>query len=343
MFAHELWAQQDYLIEPLSFNSDFTEEVFAFPYGEGLIYCSDRRTHILVSRVDTANHPLFHLFFVHQKDSAKWSVPQLLSKNISINAHQGPFSISADGKELYFSLNDDTGQRIYIAGKSGSDWDNIRPFAHNRPNYTTTHPSLSADGKRLFFASDMPGGYGGFDIYVCEKTLTGWRPPKNLGPEVNTSENELYPFIQANGELFFSSTGHGSMGGMDIFSAREIAGEWGMLHQLEAPINSVADDISYTAADADGTLGYIASNRAGKSFDLYSFKSLFPVFHVCQEQEENDYGVYEFRKSTAVGLDTATLRLVWDLGDGTVKHGDVVEHTYLSTGQDEIQLNVVDT
>ena len=343
LFAQQNWAQQDYLIEPLSLSNDFTNNVYAIPYENGLIYCSDRRTHILVSRVDTTNHPLFHLFFVHRKDSAKWGIPQLLTKNISINAHQGPFSISADGRELYFSLNDQTGQRIYTASKSGSEWGNIRPFAHNRPNYTTTHPSLSRDGRRLFFASDMPGGYGGFDIYVCERTLTGWGQPKNLGPAVNTSENELYPFIQANGELFFSSAGHESMGGMDIFSAREIVGVWGMLHHLEAPVNSAADDISYTATDADGTSGYFTSNRTGKTFDLYSFKSLFPVFHDCNEQEENEYGVYEFRESTAVGLDTATLRLVWDLGDGTIKYGDVVEHTYASTGQYEIQLNVVDT
>ena len=344
MFAHQIWAQQNYSIEPLSLNSSFTEEIYAFPYDEGLIYSSDRRTHILVSRVDSANRPLFHLFYVPAgKDSVKWGTPQLLSKNIPINANQGPFSISADGRELYYSFNDVTGQRIYSTGRSGSGWGNVRPFAHNRPNYTTTHPSLSRNGQRLFFASDIPGGYGGFDIYVCERTRTGWGQPKNLGPTVNTSENELYPFIQANGELFFSSNGHGSMGGMDIFSAREIAGEWGMVHQMEAPINSAADDISFTVADADGTHGYFASNRAGKSFDLYSFKSLFPAFNDCREQEENEYGVYEFQENTAMGLDTTTLKLVWDMGDGTIKHGEVVEHTFPSAGHYEIRLSVVDT
>jgi len=343
MFAHQIWAQQNYVVESLSFNTDFTNNIFAIPYEDGLIYSSDRRTHVLVSRVDSANHSLFHLFFAIRKDSAKWGVPQLLTKNIPINAHQGPFSISADGKEFFFSLNDEMGQRIYSASKSGSDWGNIRPFVHNRPNYTTTHPSLSRDGKRLFFASDIPGGYGGFDIYVCERTLTGWSAPKNLGPTINTSENELFPFIQENGELFFSSTGHGSMGGMDIFSVREIDGVWGMLHQLEAPINSTADDITYTAADAEGTIGYFASNRSGKSFDIYSFKSLFPVFNDCREQEENEYGVYEFSEMTVMGMDTATLRLEWDLGDGTIKYGDVVEHTYPSTGHYVIQLNVLDT
>jgi len=341
--VHKLWAQTDYLVEPLSLNSNYTNEIFAFPYGDGIVYASDRRTHVLVSRVDSANHPLYHLFYVSKRDSAKWGASRLLSKNISLNAHQGPFSISANGQEIYFTSNDETGQRIFSAKKSDNEWVNIQPFAHNRPNYTTTHPSLSRDGTRLFFASDMPGGYGGFDIYVCEWTLRGWGPPKNLGPEVNTPANELYPFIQGNGELFFSSSGHDSMGGLDIFSVREINGVWGFLKQMEEPINSSGDDISYTAADADGTSGYFASNRSGKSFDIFSFKSLFPVFTDCREQEENEY-TYFIREPGILGLDTIpTLKLIWDMGDGTTRHGDEFWHTFPSTGQYDIYLSVLDT
>ena len=336
-----IFAQSDYLVEPLSLKNNFTNEIFAISYKNGLIYSSDRRTHILVSRVDATHQQLFHLFYVSQKDSNKWSFPRLLSKNIPINAHQVSCSISADGKEIYFSTNDETGQRIFSATISGDNLTNIRPFAHNRPGYTTTHPSLSPDGRRLFFASNMPGGFGGFDIYVCEKTPTGWSPPKNLGPEVNTAENELYPFIQGNGELYFSST-HGSMGGLDIFSVREINGVWRLRYRLDEPVNSVADDISYTANDADGTHGLFSSNRAGKTFDLYSFKSSFPVFTGCIEQEENDY-TYFFREREALGIDTTTLKLMWDMGDGTIRYGEAIEHTFPSTGQYDIYIHVVDT
>jgi len=342
VLVSNLWAQSDYLIEPLSLNNNYTNEIFAIPYEKGIICSSDRRTHVLVSRLDISNQQLFHLFYVSQKDSNKWSFPHLLSKNISINIHQGSCSVSADGKEIYFSVNDETGQRIFSASKSHDDWTNIRPFAHNRPNYTTTHPSLSSDGKRLFFASNIPDGFGGFDIYVCERTSSGWGAPKNLGPEVNTPENELYPFIQGNGELYFSSSAHDSMGGLDIFSVRENNGVWGLRYRLDEPINSTADDISYTAADADGTHGYIASNRAGKSFDLFSFKSFFPVFNNCEEQEENNY-TYEFREKMAMGLDTTTLRLMWDMGDGTTRYGEEVEHTFPSIGQYDVYINVVDT
>jgi hypothetical protein len=188
----------------------------------------------------------------------------------------------------------------------------------------------------------MPGGFGGFDIYVCEMTPRGWSTPKNLGPEVNTSGNELYPFIQGNGELFFSSSAHDSMGGLDIFSVREINGVWRWRYRLEEPVNSTADDISYTANDEDGTHGFIASNRAGKTFDLFSFKFFFPVFTNCEEQEENEY-TYLFREKQVLGLDTTTLKLMWELGDGTTIYGDSIWHTYASTGQYEVILNVVDT
>ena len=337
-----LFAQSDYQIKPLSLNNNYTNEIFAISYENGIIYSSDRRTHVLVSRVDTSNRQLFHLFYVSQKDSNEWSFPHLLSKNIPINSHQGPCTVSANGREIYFSVNDETGQRIFSATKSGNDWTNIRPFAHNRPNYTTTHPSLSRDGRRLFFASNMPGGFGGFDIYVCERTTSGWGTPKNLGPEVNTPENELYPFIQGNGELYFSST-YGSMGGLDIFSVREINGAWGFRYRLDEPVNSTADDISYTAADADGTHGYFASNRAGKSFDLFSLKSFFPVFHNCEEQEENEY-TYWISEQGISELDTIpTMKLIWEMGDGTIRHGEGFWHTFPSTGQYDIYLNVLDT
>ena len=339
----DLWAQSDYQLESLSLNNNYSNEIFAISYDNGVIYSSDRRTHVLVSRVDSSNNQLFNLFYAFQRDSNKWGIPNLLSKNLPVNAHKGSCTISADGREIYFSVNDETGQRIFSASKSRDEWTNIRPFVHNRPNYTTTHQSLSPDGRRLFFASNMPGGFGGFDIYVCERTTSGWGQPRNLGPEVNSSQNELYPFIQGNGELYFSSSGHGSMGGLDIFSVRELGGVWGLRYQLAEPVNSTADEISYTAADADGTNGYIASNRAGKTFNLFSFKSLFPVFTYCEEQEENDY-TYTIREPGNLGLDTIpTLKLMWEMGDGTILYGEEVEHTFPSTGQYDIYLSVVDT
>jgi len=133
------------------------------------------------------------------------------------------------------------------------------------------------------------------------------------------------------------------MGGLDIFLVREINGEWGTPHRLDEPINSTADDISYTAADENGMRGFIASNREGKRFNLFSFNFNFPIFSDCQQQEKNDYS-YEFWDEHAVELsDTVTVKYRWDLGDGNILYGEVVEHTYTSTGIYEIHLNLIDT
>ena len=349
----DLNAQEKFQLEPLSVNRNYSNEIFAISTEDGVIFCSDFQPNLLIGRIDTANRSLFHLYFAPKKDSVQWGIPQILSKNLPLNAHKGPFTISSNGRDIYFTVSDETGQKIFQASKSGDRITNMRPFAFNAPRYTTTHPSLSRDGQRLFFASDRPGGFGGFDLYVCEWTSRGWGQPKNLGDKVNTSENELYPFIQENGELFFSSKAHGSMGGMDIFMTSEINSEWATPQRMDEPINSTADDISYTAIDPEGRNGYLASNRNGKIFSIFSFASLLPPFPTfeCDEQEENDY-TYIFQDNTNAIMEmedgteedfTPALKLVWELGDGTIKYGEEIEHTYSSTGQYEIFLNVIDT
>jgi len=334
--AGKLLAQSNYIVEPLPLNTGFTNEMFAIPFQDGMIITSDRRSNVLVSRIDTADNPLFHFFFLPENGNTR-----SFSNNLPINAHHGTITISADGREMYFSANDPAGQRIYTARQQGADWTNIRPFTHNRPNFTTTNPTLSRDGLRLFFASDMPGGYGGFDIYVTERAAVGrnWGPPRNLGPAINTEGNELFPFIHDNGNLYFSSNAHGSMGGLDIFVAREVNGEWGFVQRLEEPINSIADDISYTTTD--GATGYFASNRNGRTFNLFSFTSQFPIFDDCREQQINDH-TYIIEDPRLVVTDPATFSYEWELGDGTVKQGDVIEHTFLSAGEYEILLNITD-
>ncbi len=342
VLLHKLQAQPFYEVAPLSINTSYADEVAAVPYGDGLIYCSNRNMNVIVSRTDSKDEHLFHLFYVPRKDSIHWGNPYILDKNLTPYAHQGPCSVSANGNEIYFTLNSKEGNGIYSATKEGDHWSNVRPFVHNSPAYRTAHPSLSRDGKRLFFASDMPGGQGGFDIYCCEWTPRGWGEPVNLGPEVNTSSDELYPFIQENNILYFSSYGHQSMGGLDIFSVREINGTWGLLQYLEAPVNSEYDDFAYVASDAEGMDGYFSTDRGGKNVDIFSFKSLFPYFAEYKEQEENDY-TYIFDDPGTIDLDSTTFIYEWDLGDGTRKRGKEVEHTFASTGHYIIQLNVIDS
>jgi plastocyanin len=337
-----LSAQPFYEVAPLPFNTSYADEAAAVPYADGLIYCSNRQINTLVNKIDINNQPLYYFYFVPKKDSLKWDAPHPLSKDMAINANSGPCSVSADGNVIYYTLNNREVNGIFTAHKAGDKWTDVRPFKYNSPDYTTAHPSLSRDGGRLFFASDMPGGYGGFDIYCCEWTPDGWGTPKNLGTQVNTPENELYPFIQTNGTLYFSSRAHQPAGGLDIFCVREINGKWELRHHLEAPVNSEYDDFAYVATDAEGTEGYFSSNRNGKNIDVFSFLSLFPTFTECNPQEENNYA-YEFFDPGAEQPDTLTFIYQWDLGDGTVKQGKTVEHTFASPGHYIIRLNAIDS
>ena len=115
---------------------------------------------------------------------------------------------------------------IFYAVFDGNDWTKIRELRINNEWYNVTTPWLSPDGKRLYFASDKPGGYGGSDLYYCQLENDYWDDPVNLGPVINTKGNESYPFINAAGEFFFSSDGHPGMGGKDIFFSRLSDTSW---------------------------------------------------------------------------------------------------------------------
>ena len=146
------------------------------------------------------------------------------------------------------------------------------PFQYNSDDYSCAHPSVSADGNTLYFASDMPGGQGGQDIWMCKRNGDGWDKPVNLGIDVNTSGDELFPYIRKDGMLFFSSNGLPGFGDLDIFSAKNIEGRWLLNRNEGLFLNSTADDFGIVFS-SDST-GYFSSNKEGGKGgdDIYSFK-----------------------------------------------------------------------
>jgi outer membrane protein OmpA-like peptidoglycan-associated protein len=160
-----------------------------------------------------------------------------------------------------------------IFDEAKKKWVNITPLPFNSNEYSIGHPTLSADGKRLFFISDMPGGYGETDLYVSYKDGSTWGPPINLGKKVNTLGREMFPFVAEDGTLYFSSDSRVGLGGLDVYSAVYSSGEWSGVKNIGAPINSNFDDFSYII-DAKNENGYFASNRTGGQGDddIYKFK-----------------------------------------------------------------------
>src|SRR5690606_30884883 len=134
------------------------------------------------------------------------------------------------------------------------------------------HPSLSPDGMKLFFSSNMPGGYGGRDIYMSEKQGDTWSKPVNLGPEINSEKDEAFPFFHESGVLFFASEGHSGYGGLDLFMLDLSTRTWGKVINLGKPFNTPQDDFGMIV-NTEGTSGYFSSNRDGGmgKDDIYFF------------------------------------------------------------------------
>lgn len=212
------------------------------------------------------------------------SVPSEFESTFNQEYHDGPAAFSNDGNTIYFTRSSigkakregiyKTNElKIFYATKTNGAWGEIKPFFLNSKDYSVGHPSLSADGQTLYFVSDMPGGIGGTDIWMCTRNGETWNKAINLGPTINTKENEMFPSIQDNGILYFSSEGHPGYGAMDIFKTSSVNGSWTVPVNLQQPINSSYDD--FAIAFAPGSkIGFFSSNRTGGvgSDDIYAFR-----------------------------------------------------------------------
>ena len=201
--------------------------------------------------------------------------------------NEGPVSFNRTGDLMFYSQDNSLGgvskadekgmvwMKIHQATKGEFDWENITPLPFNSDQYSCMHPSLSPDGSTLYFSSNRPGGYGGMDLYIAKRQETGaWMDPINLGPEINTNKNEVFPFIHESGVLFFTSDGHDSFGGLDLYMIDLGGKRWGQVLNMGEPFNSKEDDLSLIV-NADGTQGYFSSSRPGGAGDddIYIFET----------------------------------------------------------------------
>ncbi len=208
-----------------------------------------------------------------------------LPGNVNSKFHEGPCVVAPDGSLWYTRTNpvkSKTGvHRLSIlhAQRAGDGWSGQDPFLYNNPECSVGHPAISADGRWFFFVSDMPGGYGGTDLYVCENRGGQWGEPHNLGPGVNTSRNELFPFMAADGTLYFATEGLPGLGGLDVFAAkRGTSGDFDFAVNVGAPVNGPQDDFAFVI-DKANTAGYFTSNRPGGEGgdDIYAFTMHYPL------------------------------------------------------------------
>ena len=251
-------------------------------YQSGLVYVSSRRKN---GRRDLKiGETFFDLYFSALDGNGLPTEPDGFSLELNSQDYEGPVSFSRAGDLLYLTRsNQQNGAakadskrkirlKIYEAQRGARDWENIRELPFDSDDYTCQHPTISADGKKLYFASDMPGGFGGMDLYVSERKGDTWTLPRNLGNTINTTQSEAFPFIHESGNLFFSSNGRGGFGDFDIFKVNLNDGTLPV--NMGEPVNSAKDDIGLILK-ADGTRGYLSSNRGGGigKDDIYEFEA----------------------------------------------------------------------
>jgi len=348
-----LLAQGYYSVRRLDISTSSSDEMAPYIYKNGIIFSSNKKSDIVLVTIDQEGNYMYNLYYAERKGPKNWSGASLFSKDLSTRYNESSACISGDGKTLYYTsslnargnigdkLGDDTLRNgIMVSTWNGNSWQPPREFTYNNEAYNVAYPCLNADETKLYFASDNPEGYGGFDIYYCEYVNNRWSDPVNMGSDINTPENEVFPFILNDNRLYFASRGHSGEGGLDIFYSDFMDGKWQAPVNMPRPFNSRSDDFALVA-NADMDTGYFVSNRRG-SDDIFQFVSTFPAFAECPAQVEEDY-CYEFYETGSIDLDTTTLQYEWDLGDGTRIRGLRAEHCYDSAGYYLVQLNVIDT
>lgn len=252
-------------------------------YKDGIVFASERVRDLIMRNKNNWNgNPYLSLVYAKaekKKDSVYYSSADVFSEKFSGDGHYGPACFNADFSEIYFTKVDNivTRRRGVVSqpklywSKHGSGWSKPAPMPFASSDYATGHPSVSKDGQYLYFASNMPGGKGGTDIWVSKREGDTWGAPQNLGEPVNTAGDETFPYISPENILYFSSNGHPGFGGLDLFASVQKNGNWQPPNNLMPPINSTADDFGIIFKDDNS--GYFSSNRAGGkgSDDLYGF------------------------------------------------------------------------
>ncbi|MFL0353412.1 OmpA family protein [Xanthomarina sp. GH4-25] len=274
-----------YDIKSLEFNSEFTD--FGGTVNNGNLYFSSARNK---SRRDYGwnAEPFLDIYRVAVGGDAEGIEAETVN-GVNTRYHEGLVTFSPDGNTMYFSResffegdfekNKEAKTKksllyLFKATKDGEKWVDIQPLSINNKAYSVKSPSLSKDGKTLYFASDMPGGHGLFDIYKVSLSENGvFGTPENLGSKINTEGQEMFPFISDKDVLYFSSNGHLGLGGLDVFHTTKS----GDVVNAGVPVNSNSDDLAFTINEETGE-GYVSSNRDGGKGgdDIYGLKRLEP-------------------------------------------------------------------
>lgn len=282
---HVMMADRSYYeLSKADFNIEGADFSPAF-YDNGIVFVSARKSNIFQAEYAWDNSLFLDVYYSKLENDTVGTVTPFDSR-INTKMHDGPIDFYHNDSSAVFTRNniikgkkgrssEDTNHlQIFFAERGEYGWSHVTPFEYNSNEYSVGHATVSEDGSLMIFASDMPGGYGESDLYYSRFVGGGWTLPESLGEVINTRGEELFPFLQ-DSMLYFASTGHGGLGGLDIFIAN--------LHDLSeiqnfgAPINSSVDDFGLVLK---GTEGYFSSNRDGNDDIFHFIDNRLPYFEL---------------------------------------------------------------
>ena len=259
------------------------------PYGDGIMFTADKISFKNSTTANWTGRSYLDIYFSKKDEhNGKWLSPMLLKGNINGQYHEGPACFNKVGNVVYFTRSNYASKRLKKSSKNennlqlfraelvGEKWTNITSMPFNNIEYSCGHPSLSSDDKTLYFISDMPGGFGGTDIYKTTFDGTSWSKPENLGNVINTSGNEMFPYIHSDGTFYFSSDAHNNLGGLDVFMSSYDGKKWLQVENLNYPLNTSKDDFAFVLNE-DNKTGYVSSNR-GEGDKIYEISKNDPTF-----------------------------------------------------------------
>lgn len=277
-------ARSRYIVKQMElFNSNRSEFSPMLAHNDNTIYITSSRNEARGEQVsDVTGVKNNDIFVIEKNNKGEWKRPEILESEINTESDEGVVSVSSDNNYIYYtfspiSYDEPTATKIYYSRRSGSGgWNAGKEFVISAKDSLSlfAHPSISAGGEWLYFVSDMPGGYGGKDIWRAYMVDNSVVSVQNMGPQINTPGDEMFPYIKNDTTLYFSSNGHPGYGGLDIFEAvYDKSRDYWWVQNMKAPINSSMDDFGITF-EKDKTKGFFSSNRndvRGRDH-IYSFE-----------------------------------------------------------------------
>lgn len=286
-----------YVVRPISLNTR-DGELSPVPLKNGLIFISNRKYVQVVEKIDgTLNQPFYNTYIsatypdTINNGTTRYRRPSSFQKGLFSGLQAGPMSFYQQEKKLvYTSSGSGSGSKgvrklqLFFAEEVAGHWEKNSDFPYNSTSYSITDPTMTEDGTTLYFSSDMPGGFGGKDIYRCTYKDGNWSKPENLSETVNTPYDEVFPYIHLGRTLYFSSNGHPGLGGLDIFKVALLENRTGEVENIGYPINTKADEFGIII-DSLSAHGYFTSNRKGGGYDddIYEFDMDFQPYPLALE------------------------------------------------------------